>query len=218
MENSICRFIGDIHGNMNIYVNELIKDCPQSIQVGDFGIGFVRNPTEVYDFDNHKFIRGNHDFPYGCTLEPNYIEDGHVEKIANTNEDIMFIGGAYSIDKPWRTEGIDYWSDEELSYDALNYMISKYIMTKPKVLIAHEVPQFLTKHFGIKIFDIPSRTRDALDEMFHYHKPELMISGHWHFAFDQVIDGCRHIILDCNHYIDIDLAGDCRENVQVAPK
>lgn len=210
---SKVRFIGDIHSNYQEYLN-IISDSEYSIQVGDFGIGFNRNPIEMYDTDNHRFIRGNHDYPFGCAHEPNWIHDGLVEDIEGTDDKIMFIGGAYSIDKEWRTQGIDYWHDEELSYNDLSILIDKYILVKPKVLIAHEVPGFLTRYFNRKIFDIPSRTRDALDEMFKYHTPKLMISGHWHFQFDQIINGCRHIILDCDHYIDLDISGDCTESQQ----
>jgi hypothetical protein len=201
------RFIGDVHGNMQRYLG-LIHGAEESVQVGDFGIGFIHNPIEIYPHERHRFIRGNHDWPLGCTHEPNWIKDGTVE------DDVMYIGGAYSIDKGYRTEGRDWWPDEELSYDQLNVMIDKYIMAKPRVMVTHEVPQELTKLFTRPIWEVPERTRRAFDVMLEYHKPKLWIAGHWHFPFDYEYKGCRFIILDCDNYIDIDLKGDLRENIQ----
>jgi hypothetical protein len=58
---------------------------------------------------------GNHDNPYMCKQDMvGYISDGTVEG------DVMYIGGAWSIDNPvappgWyrRTAGFDWWFDEE---------------------------------------------------------------------------------------------------------
>lgn len=45
------KFIGDVHGNYNNYfshLEEAEKEGMRTVQVGDFGIGFVDNPAEVY--------------------------------------------------------------------------------------------------------------------------------------------------------------------------
>lgn len=68
------RFIGDVHGNWKRY-KKIINDCDTSIQVGDFGVGFISKITEQvhsnppYDHmkrGDHRFIRGNHDNPNVC--------------------------------------------------------------------------------------------------------------------------------------------------------
>ena len=51
------RFIGDVHGKMGDYLH-ITDGCAESIQVGDFGAGFV--PLPSLDL-RHRFIRGNHD-------------------------------------------------------------------------------------------------------------------------------------------------------------
>lgn len=192
------RFIGDVHSQFDIYL-KLIENSEESVQVGDFGIGFNKNPVDAYDTAKHRFIRGNHDFPAGCLQEPNYIADGHVER------DMMFVGGALSIDRAFRTEGIDWWRDEELSMNDLYIMYDKYVMNKPRVMVAHEFPETITNYFPLMKFRDNSRTRECFEAMFAHHKPELWIGGHWHLNFDQKIDHCRFIVLDCNSYIDIDL-------------
>lgn len=203
------RFIGDTHGNFDVYLN-IIKDAHESIHVGDFGIGFRPNPTHKYDITAHKFIRGNHDWLYGCTKELNWIPDGHYD----ADKEIFFVGGAYSIDRGYRTEGIDWWADEELSYDDLEKFIDDYEKIKPRIVVSHECPDWLTKHFDINYYEIPSRTRKAFETMWNIHKPELWVFGHWHLNFDKVFDKTRFICLNANSYIDIDLNGDLREGSQ----
>ena len=96
------RIIGDIHGHIGPYIN-LLVDCDASIQVGDFGYGFINEPAErlvsdIHESGDHKFIRGNHDDPAKCKVAPGWIQDGLVRN------DVMFIGGAWSIDWHLRTE------------------------------------------------------------------------------------------------------------------
>jgi hypothetical protein len=207
------RFIGDVHGGMSRYL-QLIDGADESVQVGDFGIGFVRNPIEQYDVEKHTFIRGNHDWPQGCVFEPNWLPDGSVTVIPGTSDAVMYVGGAWSIDWAYRTEGKSWWRDEELSQSELDRIVEEYAAIKPKVMVTHEVPDFLPYGFGIKIYDVPSRTREAFGKMFAVHQPKVWLAGHWHLKFDRVINDCRFVVLDCDSYIDIDITGDCRENEQ----
>ena len=98
------RFIGDVHGKMDEYLG-VIANCDESIQVGDFGAGFVPLPVVS---ERHRFIRGNHDSPSVCRESPNWIEDGaHMG-------DMFFCGGAFSIDRYRRHVGIDWWMMKNL--------------------------------------------------------------------------------------------------------
>src|SRR5688572_16611885 len=112
-------YIGDVHGKFERY-KKIIKRCTDSIQVGDMGVGFRKwkGGELVYDTNppydamvdgNHRFIRGNHDNPYVCLKHGQWIPDGTYDGLR------MFVGGALSIDKEWRTIGESYWEDEELS-------------------------------------------------------------------------------------------------------
>jgi len=211
----ITRLIGDVHGKFDRY-KKIINGSERSIQIGDMGVGFYS-----YGFDrelrpstnpphaemvkhNSRFIRGNHDNPNVCKKHSQWIKDGTVEN------DVMFIGGAVSIDKAWRTEGLDYWSDEECSYNDLQVMIDTYMIVKPRVMICHEVPESIAE--GIlrstnrqKIED-GSRTRQALQAMLDTgHRPEIFIAGHWHIDIDQVIDGTRFIVLNELSWIDLEI-------------
>lgn len=194
--------IGDVHGKYDRYkkITEGLKD---TIQVGDMGVGFVsprsgremRNPH--FDWmveNNHRFIRGNHDNPSVCTRHRQFIPDGTIE------DDVMFIGGALSIDKNYRIEGLDYWSDEEISYEKLGYLISIYSEVKPRIMITHECPEYIAHDLNHRRFKLDpmfaSRTRIALQNMWEIHKPEIWVFGHWHISWKKDVLGTRFICLN----------------------
>ena len=121
----------------------------------------------------------------------------------------MYIGGAVSIDKSWRTEGIDYWSDEELTYSELSELLDKYIEYKPDVMITHDCPESIANEmmmaFNITKKDFPSRTRQALEVMFYHHQPKYWIFGHWHETISFSTLGTAFRCLGELEYLDIDL-------------
>ena len=207
------RFIGDVHGKWKQY-KRIIKDVDDSIQVGDLGVGFYskRGPKVGQIADNpphyamvrgnHRFIRGNHDNPFECSKHSQWIEDGYHDEV----NDIFFVGGALSIDKAFRIEDWDWWSDEELSTEVLYNLLDKYLLIKPKIMVTHDCPDsvsdilFLRQRFKEK-----SRTGQALTAMFNACQPKLWIHGHWHIPSDTNINGTRFICLGELEYIDIDL-------------
>ena len=194
------RFIGDIHGHIGPYLN-LLTDCAESIQVGDFGLGFGDiTAARVDDMltGRHYFIRGNHDNPAECAKSNHWIADGHTER------GMMFVGGADSIDKHMRTEGVSWWRDEELSYSDLGRMIEIYYANKPRVMVTHDAPAELVA----RLFNChdANRTRSAFDTMLNIHKPDIWIFGHWHRRVDTVVNGTRFICLAELEYIDLEIA------------
>lgn len=187
------RLIGDVHGKIAQYV-ALTSGCTSSIQIGDFGAGFVELPQLN---TSHRFIRGNHDWLDACKLSPNWIADGTVEG------DTFYMGGAYSIDQEMRTLGVDYWPDEELSWPELECMINIYKAVKPRVVITHEAPWIIGRTFWPHLTGCGSRTASALEAMWDLHKPELHIFGHHHTNIDRMVDTTRFICLAELEYIDI---------------
>jgi hypothetical protein len=189
------RFIGDVHGKFSQYLDIILPDQIQnSVQVGDMGVGFhnvTHNTMSTHPHihmknGNHRFIRGNHDNPAFCR-DPEHskgmwIPDGKIEN------NIMYVGGATSIDKAWRTESVDWWPDEQLSYNDLNVMIDTYMIAKPEIMITHECPDFIADvmlaKYNRRKFEETSATRQALQAMFQMHKPKLWIFGHWHMNED----------------------------------
>jgi hypothetical protein len=219
------RIIGDIHGKVTDYKFYSLGigrtrsgkeiSVERSIQVGDFGMGFNKTP---YWNDNmhqwfeanpgHRFIRGNHDDPAVCKTMPGYIPDGRVE--GHT----MFVGGAWSIDHAWRTEGLTWWRDEECSVEQFNQIIDTYAVVRPRVMITHDCPTQaaidIFKNRGLlwggrdaKLEN--TRTASALQAMFEIHQPDFWFFGHWHHTLHQKIGNTHFQCLGELDYIDFDL-------------
>ena len=195
------RLIGDIHGDF-VALENILEGVDYSVQVGDYGIGFGSNPPAK---TNHRFIRGNHDNLSECKDYHNFIPDGTVEDTIHGK--IMFVGGAWSIDRAWRTEGLDWWADEQVSNGKASELIDLYEQVKPTIMITHDIP----KSVAIKIFTKSIKntnsniTNEMLDSMFQIHKPKYWAFGHWHHSCVNDIDGCRFMCLGINSYVDVDL-------------
>ena len=197
------RFIGDVHGKYSRY-EKLISQVPESIQVGDMGVGFRHHGVSGHEHgspcsnpshrkmiaNNARFIRGNHDNPNVCRNHSQWISDGKVEIIGNSK--VMFVGGATSIDIHSRLENFSWWKNEELSNADLYQMVDIFAAEKPDVMITHECPESISEHLLNRTkINIQSATRQAFESMLSIHTPKLWIFGHWHVSFDQVIDNCR---------------------------
>lgn len=204
--------IGDIHGLWENYARILEVYRPQhSVQVGDFGIGFHReDPVRLeqvrYAMDNfgtnNRYIRGNHDNPAACLADPRWIPDASFDEVHG----IFYLGGAFSIDQAFRTPGLSWWEDEELSMDALYAAMDVYEAARPRIVITHECPESIVPHmFNWYKTEWPSRTRQALDAMLAMHQPELWVHGHWHGSRDQVHGTTRFICLDELEHVMVDI-------------
>lgn len=208
------RFIGDVHGykyELSLVLDNLPQDVTSVIQVGDMGVGFGQGDfwheslDDMLERVNGRFIRGNHDNPATCKTMKSWIPDGTIEN------DVMIVGGAWSIDRQWRTKDYDWWEDEELSYERLYALIQTYNYVQPRVMVTHDCPLSVSEELFIergKSFSSAqyrTRTGTAFQEMFETHKPALWIFGHWHCDADEVIDGTRFICLDELSYVDIDM-------------
>jgi hypothetical protein len=209
----LTRLIGDIHGKW--YEYQLLTQSIEyrSIQVGDFGIGFGQGDywhervNEFHTPGQHRFMRGNHDDPTKCKTEMvGYIPDGTIEN------DVMLVGGAWSIDRDWRTPGVDWWEDEELSYQELNNLIGVYETVKPRVMITHDCPTLAAyymfirngKSIGGNVQHL-TRTGEALQAMFEIHQPEQWYFGHWHHTKSMDINGTRFQCIGELDFIDVEL-------------
>ena len=200
--------VGDIHGKIDQFWSicfDYWSDNPQGkiIQLGD--VGFHNSYEKLIKLFRstyaHKglltIVPGNHD-DYARCIESRgsskWKYTGGI-KIHNTTsqEDMFFQRGANSIDKHLRTEGRDWFSNEEMSYTQLGKAVDLYIEQKPKYMFSHTCPSSVKKQlFG---YDESSRTEQALQVMFELHQPEYWFFGHFHRHVDEVINGTRFICL-----------------------
>lgn len=218
----ITRVVGDIHGSVNAYFDLVaINDDSThsgSIQIGDFGLGFVQSKQWHSKVDktnlelNSRFIRGNHDKPAECRKMKSWIPDGVVE------DGIMFIGGAWSIDNPnappgWyrRTKNVNWWAGEECSDAQFEQFMKTYLENKPRVLITHDCPDFVAREIFWKNGIIQGeqyyhRTGEWLGKMAREYEPDFVFFGHWHHSIAQKIGKTIYVCLDELDHIDIDLS------------
>lgn len=188
MQNKSLLFIGDIHGHVEYLPSSLSRashpDC--IYQLGDFGflntnlvgrtpIGQMQLPPSL------KFIRGNHDHPDAARNHPAYLGDFGVD----TNG-IGFISGGMSIDQQFRTPGVDWWPEEELSFRELDQAVDLMASLKPRVIITHVAPPSYEYHL-VK-FPKVSRTAQALGAILEVWQPEMWLCGHYHFNDNKRIE------------------------------
>lgn len=204
---AFLRIIGDVHGDYNPYL-KLLENCDNSVQVGDLGFNYQYLEYKLR-WGNDWFFAGNHDnydngsdqfwqkqdFALG-NFGLHYISDW---------KPIFYIRGAWSIDQQYRTHGVDWWPEEQLSYEQLSKAIQQYKVAKPDIVLSHDCPLEIIKNvtnpdfvrqFGFTESVITTRTSQALQQMFDIHKPKLWVFGHYHKAWRGVVHGTQFICVD----------------------
>jgi hypothetical protein len=198
-------FIGDVHGKWYQY-RERMRNKINSVQLGDFGVGFYdtyieeeRMMNRFMRDRNHVFIRGNHDNPAICRKMSQYVDIGTFCE----DESIFFLGGGLSIDKTRRIEGRSWWPDEEMEHFDFELLLKKYEESKPRIVVSHECPEEVAKELfdTVKLLFV-SLTREQYQVMLERHQPEYWIFAHWHLDRNVSINGTRFVCLgEMNEYI-----------------
>lgn len=188
--------VGDIHGELEDCIKLAItRPYDTILQLGDFGVGFVRVEKLKKLPINLKFFVGNHDNRQLAKTIPNNIGD------YGEFEGIFFVSGADSIDKGVRTEGLSWWADEELSYSQCNSCLAEWEKSKCDTIVSHDCPQSIAE----KYFDIrdKTRTRQLLQAMIDARKPARVIFGHHHKTLRVTYDGIQYFGLAPNEVLKI---------------
>lgn len=215
-------FLGDHHGAWNMLFDIIrsknIRDC-YIISVGDLGIGFKYKKEYEYEQCkklnglfaerniNFYGIRGNHDDPFyfrgnkrACLDSFELVEDYSIFEYNSKN--IQLIGGAISIDRTGRKAGISYWEDEGVVFN-------RDKCQKVDILVTHTAPshcfpqQFNEMVYGwaredAYLIEDLTDERAVMDEIFKICKPELHLYGHFHSSWTEIINGCKHKLLNIN--------------------
>lgn len=200
---------GDIHRKIDDrFTKPIAKKLGKNdylIVLGDFGGVWYDDENDnlfLSYFEKQKyttlFIDGNHENHKKLNEYPVEIwNDGKVHKIKNNiihlmrgqifNIDgykIFAFGGAYSIDKHMRTEFIDWWKEEEGSYEEMNEAFDNLEKENNQVdfILTHAGPASKLKnffnYFGMKFTS--SSTEKFLDEINNKVKFQHWFCGHYH--------------------------------------
>ncbi len=211
---------GDIHGNFN-KINQLLnkkRDITHLLVCGDFGYWpklfktFTINAygkKRFFDFtlknDNTKihWCDGNHedfDSLKECNYNPKLGENVYYQKRGSyitlpDNRNVLFLGGGYSIDKQYRTEGVDWFKDELLTEDDIKNLPNINI----DVIVSHTAPN---EFFVLPKSNYPHDTsRDVLSIVLKKYKPKYWYFGHFHIYKKGKYKNCNWTALaDCGSY------------------
>src|SRR5690625_2710235 len=151
---------GDWHGNLGHACFVIDRAAYQGIdtvvQLGDFGWGWPQDDPRLLQRLSRRlvsrgvellFIRGNHDNTVWldeldrdedglADIEPGvrYVPDGARFEVGGVR--FGALGGARSVDKDVRIEGVDWWPDEEAHPSDVDWLGDEPL----DVLLTHEAP------------------------------------------------------------------------------
>jgi len=221
---------GDVHGKfreLGYMIKERYKITDSVIcAAGDIGTGFHKRGYYLDEFsrlnkillNNNSLlfmVRGNHDDPSyfngknkifdefsNIALVPDYFT------LETLNANILFIGGAISIDRSSRTLNESYWADEPCVYDdvAINNLDKKI-----DVVITHTAPDYVPPYLknGIMSWEkydsmLSSdclHERYVMNEIYQQlilkdHDIKYWLYGHFHSSETTVYENTMFIL--CN--------------------
>lgn len=229
--------VGDLHGHWSVILRHLdtMDGDICYIQVGDFGVGF--DPDEnskllkLNSFLKEKnsdiyIVRGNHDNPYwfiedfyddfkSDLTNIHFIKDYSVLNI--DGENLLFIGGAISIDRvPRIKRGVnqttEYWSEEKIVF---NYDKANEYRNIDRIF-CHTAPNFaMPRSIGKLVYDFAvndtalitdisnerSNLTKLIDIIMSNNKVKSYSYGHFHHYYRTYISGCEFVCVDIDQFI-----------------
>lgn len=203
---------GDWHGNgswaQKAIAHAAKADCQAIVHLGDFGYW-----VDSWETDKYLAHIGRELFEWGLKL---YWVDGNHEdhsRIINEGTDVpgfeeqiiylprgfrwtwhdktwMSVGGAHSVDKWARKEGVSWWPEEHLSESQVEYASRPGAV---HVMVCHDCPD------GV---DIPGINADEkLDVSQSFWPPAEIALAHMHRKkLGRVVDAVRPKVLYHGHY------------------
>jgi hypothetical protein len=217
-------FFGDAHGdfmslnNMMVRAQHKFGASDYQVQVGDFGFypETKNRPDPINEVTGERlFIRGNHEdhssLPLDAT-EPvlvGYDQWKYVPDAWFHPDGVLFIGGAYSIDRAYRINGpYRFHYNEQLSVREEYEIFDKIreLKSKIKVIVTHDCPlSVYTTLFGDRLRKVGYENTQA--RFFTQVLEELSIPncsdhrltwifGHHHQHVDQQVGDTRFVCLN----------------------
>jgi Icc-related predicted phosphoesterase len=233
MPNGKLYFLGDIHADFVWLSFTIVQNKIKHstiIQVGDFGLGFLKNEEEQLTQLNNVCvrnnvrvfaIRGNHDNPSAFDSGDRFsnlkfLKDYTVLKLYDFN--ILFVGGSISIDRLHRAENSSYWKDEIFRFD--ESILSKVLKTTTNVdiVVTHSAPlgvypldldpivfDWLKIDEDLKmdiLWDRKDHARLMLYLIESGFKPSFWYYGHFHKSHRQIYNDITFRLLNINEFYD----------------
>lgn len=147
------------------------------VALGD--VGFCYKTLDNVDSNKFKIIGGNHDNMDKIIHTPHYLGDYGFTTLNGIS--FFFYRGAYSIDRQYRTIGIDYWANEENNIETFMKARELYRDIKPDIVLTHDAPESIVYQMlspNQRMYQ--NITNWALQELFNIHQPKRWFFGHHH--------------------------------------
>ena len=200
MATSCEMVVGDVHGSWGALNNLINSKKPNIIlQCGDFGFWPSLHPIGPKDIKNKDckifWCDGNHEDHWALgklknnEVAPNvfYMKRGSTLTLPD-GRTVLFMGGAESVDRKWRTIGFDWFPDEIIKPRELDFLPD----TTVDIVISHTCPlSFDMDSFVITKDKLIDPSRHALSYVLHCYKPKLWYFGHFHKWGKGKFEGCE---------------------------
>lgn len=204
-------FLPDAHGALESLLGPENFHIGKHLTKNDFVIHGGDTEHHLHNYLGLKFLEktpwtnllidGNHDpLPdyYNAPIEPMF--DGHVRVISDNvyylqrgevyvidGKKIFVMGGAFSIDRRWRYEGMSWWPEEVPSEVEFRHAESRldYYDWNIDIVLTHTCPLCCIDLFGFPVHPNTlyyDETWDRLETLFlrMNPKPKSWFFGHWH--------------------------------------
>jgi hypothetical protein len=213
-------FMGDAHGNLEFVVAsaELMKrhGVTALVVLGDFGFLWRsrdRNSRELGRLSAHLveheqtlfFVDGNHEnFDLLQALPLNldgsaqvapaitYLPRGYRTKLSS-DRSLAVLGGANSIDREYRVDGVSWWQQESITSADLEALGSAHA----DVMIGHDAPlavppldamlESTASHWSAEGLAYSDEGRRNFHKGFLQVRPTLYLGGHYHYKVDELV-------------------------------
>ncbi len=199
---------GDVHGNfgaLNILISKKKKHGLELIICcGDFG-AWPQGKNQTIEGIKSQGIKiifcdGNHENHHfllnrkSDEIAPNvfYMPRGSTYKL-DDGRNILFMGGAHSIDKQWRTPGYDWFPEELITQKDMKNLPDE----KVDIFITHTCPtELLSDMIKVDYRKKHDPSNHYLSELWKTYKPGLWYFGHWHTYTTGMLMGTKWYCLN----------------------
>ncbi len=217
---------GDWHGNiqwarmLSRALPTLAPDVTTILQLGDWWMNTDDQDEAFQDstIDTVLVTLGNHE-PWNLISPLLDAHPGSSVRVSATTwllsrpahltiggRRVLSLGGATSVDKAWRREGVNWWPDEDITDEHVRTAIMGAADDEPaELMLTHESPD-LTPVNAVRavLRDNPmgfpddalydsANSRSRVGKVWSVHHPELLIHGHMHVPGGGATDDGRRV-------------------------
>lgn len=193
-------YVGDVHGEAG-RLKELLRyarkigEYDRCVQVGDLDTDETAPFDFTQDWGRFYYIEGNHD-NYTKLNPHRHIPRGSI------GNGVLYIGGAWSIDRLYRVAGHNWFPDEQLTYSQFDRILNHPKLSTVHTMVCHDTISSCYPLLGVDMYASSENWHpQALESIFDVCKPSVYIHGHHHTRRDYTYKGCEfHCLSTLSYY------------------